>query len=63
MCCFKYNSAKFFAWDCTSFRNGIKTVMDSDQVHFTWFNIDSYHPNIGHFYIRILYQSCEGETM
>ena len=42
MCCFKCNLANF-AWDCISFssRNYINNVMNSDQVHFTLFNVDS----------------------
>ena len=34
MCCFKYNSTKHFAHDCTDLRNNTNIVMDSDQIHF-----------------------------
>ena len=45
MHCFKYNLAKHFAPDCTSFspRNDVNTVVDSDLVHFLLFNVDSHH--------------------
>ena len=41
MCCFKCNSAKHFVHDGTGLRNNINTVMDSNQVHFTLFNMDT----------------------
>ena len=39
--CFKCNSAKHFVHDCICSRNKINTVMDTDQVHFTLFNVDT----------------------
>ena len=44
-CCFKCNSAKHFACDCTGLRNSIDTVMQSDRVHFTLFNVDTHYIN------------------
>ena len=42
MHCFKCNLSKHFVWGCTSFSSGnyINTIMDSDQVRFSLFNVD-----------------------
>ena len=46
MYCFKCNSAQHFVCDCTGSRNNINTVMESDQVHFTLFNVDTHYQNV-----------------
>ena len=43
MRCFKYNLAKHFAQNCTSSRNDINIVMDTDLVYPSLFNVDSHH--------------------
>ena len=42
-CGFKCNSAKHFVHDCTGSRNNINIVLDSVQVHFTLFNVDTHY--------------------
>ena len=46
MHCFKCNSAQHFVYDCTGLRNNINTVMNSDQIHFTLFDMDTNYQNI-----------------
>ena len=48
MCCLKCNSAKHFACNCTGPRNNIITVVESDQVHLTLFNVDTHYQNVIH---------------
>ena len=43
---FKCNSAQHFAHDCTGSRNNINTVIESDQAHFTLFNVNTCYQNI-----------------
>ena len=51
---FKCNSDKNFARDCTSSRNDINIFVDSDQVYFSLFNVNSYHQAwINHSNIKI----------
>ena len=38
-CCFKCNSAQHFVHDYAGLRNNINTVIDSDQIYFTLFNV------------------------
>ena len=40
---FKCNSAKHFACDCAGSRDDSNIVMDSDQVQFTLFNVDTHY--------------------
>ena len=46
MCCNKWNSAQHFACDCTGLRKNTNTVMDSNQVHVTLFNVDTHYRNV-----------------
>ena len=43
--CFKCNPAKHFVCD-NCLRNNINTVMESDHVHFTRFNLDMGYQNV-----------------
>ena len=43
---FRCNSTKHFEHDCTDSRNNTNTVIDSDQVHFTLFNMDTCYQNV-----------------
>ena len=45
-CCFKCNLAKHFVCDTTGSRNNINAIIESDQVHFTLFNVDPRYQNI-----------------
>ena len=46
MCCFKCNSAQHFVRKCIGSRNNCNTVMESDQVHFTLFNVDTSYRHV-----------------
>ena len=46
MCSFKCNSAQHFVCDCTGLWNNINTVVESDQIHFTLFNVSSHYQNV-----------------
>ena len=64
MCYFKCHLVKHFAQDCISFstRKDINTILDSDQVKFSSFNVDSHYQILINDSNKKNVQFCEGDT-